>query len=91
MSDEDVDELLRFWLEESVHRRSSGLPYLCEEVKKLRRILRNLLEHYVGLVKSGDAGKWDPESEPSVRAARAVLYDGPIKIKLPERWGGESR
>ena len=32
-----------------------------------------LLDHYVTLVKSGDAGFWDAEKEPVVAAARAAL------------------
>lgn len=32
-----------------------------------------LLQHYVRLVESGDAGFWDAETEPEVIAARALL------------------
>jgi hypothetical protein len=41
--------------------------------KRLREALGSLLARYVGLVASGDAGSWDPESEPEVVAARAAL------------------
>jgi hypothetical protein len=42
-------------------------------VAKLEGALRVMLERFVGLVASGDAGSWDPESEPEVVAARAAL------------------
>lgn len=35
--------------------------------------LEGLLDHYVTLVNSGDAGNWDPEDEDHVKAARAAL------------------
>jgi len=35
--------------------------------------LAGLLEHYLSLVNSGDAGFWDPEKEAQVIAARAAL------------------
>jgi pimeloyl-ACP methyl ester carboxylesterase len=35
--------------------------------------LRDLLDRYVSLVESGDAGHWDAEEEPVVIAARAAL------------------
>ncbi|MBN3822319.1 hypothetical protein G3O00_01630 [Burkholderia sp. Ac-20384] len=35
--------------------------------------LENLLDRYVGLASSGDAGNWDFESEPQVIAARAAI------------------
>lgn len=48
-----------------------------EEVKtlqnELRSALEGLLDHYVALVASGDAGFWNPEEEPQVIAARAAL------------------
>jgi DNA repair exonuclease SbcCD ATPase subunit len=42
-------------------------------VAQLEGALRVMLERFVGLVASGDAGSWDPESEPEVVAARAAL------------------
>ena len=39
----------------------------------LTQALQDLLDHYVSLVNSGDAGNWDPEEEPKVIAARAAL------------------
>lgn len=44
-----------------------------EEVARLRAALGPLLKRYVDLANSGDAGFWDPELEPEVIAARAVL------------------
>lgn len=38
-----------------------------------REVLEALLSHYVSLVNSGDAGNWNPETEPEVIAARAEL------------------
>jgi len=35
--------------------------------------LKNLLDQYVSLVNSGDAGSWDPETEAVVVAARKAL------------------
>lgn len=39
----------------------------------LRKALHDLLDHYVKLVNSGDAGNWDPEKEKVVIQARAAL------------------
>lgn len=39
----------------------------------LTQALRALLDRYTMLVNSGDAGNWDPESEPEVIAARSAL------------------
>lgn len=36
-------------------------------------VLDALLEHYVQLINSGDAGFWNPEEEPVVIDARRVL------------------
>lgn len=35
--------------------------------------LVEVLEHYCSLANSGDAGFWNPEDEPEVKRARAVL------------------
>lgn len=43
------------------------------EVSRLRGALEGMLNRYVGLVESGDAGNWDAESEEEVIAARAAL------------------
>lgn len=34
---------------------------------------KGMLDRYVGLVNSGDAGNWDPEVEPTVIACRAAI------------------
>lgn len=39
----------------------------------LRKALHDLVEHYVKLVRSQDAGNWDPEKEDEVIQARAAL------------------
>lgn len=39
--------------------------------------LSNMVEHYVMLVNSGDAGNWNPEAEPVVVHARAALAANP--------------
>lgn len=36
-------------------------------------VLRTFLTEYVALVESGDAGFWDPETEPKVIAARQLF------------------
>lgn len=49
----------------------------CEPVEDLTgdlcKALDGLLERYVELINSGDAGFWDPEKEKEVIAARAAL------------------
>ena len=42
-------------------------------VRELEGVLRGILDRYVTLVDSGDAGNWNPEEEPQVIAARAAL------------------
>lgn len=37
------------------------------------KALADLLNMYVGLVNSGDAGNWDPETEPEIIQSRAAL------------------
>lgn len=44
-------------------------------VQKLVGALDCMLNRYVELVESGDAGKWDAEAEPDVIAARAALSE----------------
>ena len=39
----------------------------------LRTALEAMVERYCALVNSGDCGDWDPEKEPEVRGARAIL------------------
>ena len=57
-------------------------PMLPEQVANARLIaaapemyaaLQGLVNHYVALINSGDAGSWNPEEEPVVAAARAAL------------------
>ncbi len=43
------------------------------EVERLRDALVAILDRYVGLANSGDAGFWNPEDEEEVIAARAAL------------------
>jgi len=45
------------------------------KINNLRKALEDLLDHYVGLVNSGDAGNWDPETEVFVINARKALID----------------
>jgi hypothetical protein len=42
-------------------------------LRAIEQAARKLLDHYVALVNSGDAGNWDPETEPVVAALRAAL------------------
>lgn len=55
----------------ATERRANG--HLFAASWDLAIALRDLLERYVGLINSGDAGFWDPEGEPEVIAARAAL------------------
>lgn len=41
--------------------------------KEVKKALRDLLEHYLALANSGDAGFWDPETEEQVINARKAL------------------
>lgn len=52
---------------------STHTPSLSEA--RLREALERLLNHYVELVISGDAGFWDPEKERVVIEARAALKE----------------
>ena len=58
---------------------------------KTAEALRGILNHYVRLVESGDAGNWDAEKEPEVIAAREALSahdarkDGGVSDALVER------
>ena len=49
---------------------------LLTRVGELERALAHMVEHYISLADSGDAGFWNPEEEPEVKAARAVLAKG---------------
>ena len=49
----------------------------------LRAALQNLLDHYVELVESGDAGFWDVEKEQVVIDARDVLARSATLPGLP--------
>lgn len=61
------------------NRRASDLAIdrLTAANTRLRAALEGLLDRYVGLVESGDAGSWDAEQELEVRAARAALEETP--------------
>ena len=43
------------------------------QVETLKAGLEAMMLRYLELVNSGDCGNWDPEKEPEVRAARALL------------------
>lgn len=47
-----------------------------EEMERLEGALKNLLDHYVAFVESGDCGHWNPEDEPVVQQARKALGGG---------------
>lgn len=47
--------------------------HLCAAAPDLYDALSQLVEHYTGLVASGDCGYWDAEQEEAVKAARAAL------------------
>ncbi len=41
--------------------------------ERLVSALRKMINHYTGLVNSGDAGNWNPETEPQIIEARETL------------------
>ncbi len=49
---------------------------LRDRVAVLEEALTGLLNHYTGMVNSGDCGFWDPENESVVKSARAALTQG---------------
>lgn len=49
------------------------LALLFSAAPELSMALRGMLARYVELVKSGDAGHWNAETEPEVIAARAAI------------------
>ena len=53
----------------AIQERRKYLPKLA----RMREALTGVLDRYVGLVNSGDAGNWDPETEDVVIKARAAL------------------
>ena len=59
--------------------------------KALRLALDALLQRYVALVNSGDAGNWDCEAEPVVIAARAALSAPPAPQAQPVAWASYYR
>lgn len=52
---------------------ASAWLVISPEIDQLRAALNGLLEHYTGLVNSGDCGHWNPEEETEVMAAREAL------------------
>lgn len=46
---------------------------------QLKEALEDTLEHYLCLANSGDAGKWNPETEEHVINARKALTDYNIR------------
>lgn len=46
---------------------------LLKTAPELLEALKGLLEHYVSLVESGDAGFWNPEKEAEVKASRSAI------------------
>jgi hypothetical protein len=62
---------------------------VAEERERCAKALADLLDRYVELVVSGDCGNWNPEKEPEVVAARAVLSSKTIAENVVQ--GAESR
>ena len=55
--------------------------------QELKQALEALLDRYTGLVNSGDAGNWNPETEAEVIAARTAL----ARTQQPEQASGDWR
>lgn len=55
--------------------RSNSRTYQTQRaaLEKARKAGKNFLNSYLRLVNSGDAGFWDPETEPEIIAMRAAL------------------
>lgn len=61
----------KLFIEEMAGCRANGA--LLASAPELLAALQTLLNDYVELVNSGDAGFWDPEEEAQVKAARAAI------------------
>ena len=48
---------------------------MMEQRDKLADALAAFVEMYTAMVNSGDCGNWDPDGDPEVIAARAVLAE----------------
>lgn len=59
---------------------SSEAPMDRDAIDPMEAALENLLDHYLQLANSGDAGNWDPEEEPVVIEARRALSEGGKKL-----------
>jgi hypothetical protein len=59
--------------EGTIARLHTAIDALAGERDALLEALRDMLDRYVGLVVSGDAGNWDAEQEPEVIASRAAI------------------
>jgi hypothetical protein len=68
----ELERERNFWERDSMNAHA-GANRLGDQRDDARRALQGLLDHYVGLVNSGDAGNWDPETEPVVIEARRCL------------------
>ena len=66
------------WAEMSVAIRRA-IDALTNHTAAMKEALEGLLNRYVGLVNSGDAGFWNPEEEDEVKAARAALSSAPLE------------
>lgn len=50
-----------------------------DRIKELEAALRDLLNHYIALVESGDAGHWNPNEEKEVIKAKKALSSSPAQ------------
>ena len=49
------------------------LPCALRRIRELEDACRAMMERYLALASSGDAGQWNPEVEDEVKSCRAVL------------------
>lgn len=54
-------------------KNTAAIAYQDSQPSELKAAAQALLDHYVSLVRSGDAGNWDPETEEPVIRLRKAL------------------
>ena len=71
LTDEEIEKAYAHGLE-------PGAPFTCiakAQLKKDNKLLQRLLDHYLSLANSGDAGFWNTGTEDIVIECKQVLQD----------------